>query len=148
MNYIAMTTCSQSYSCNLWGVYLMQVKLGIGRVWPKCELALHCWWRSFALIIPDNSTRHTPFNLSWEAITYISTQAKDAKKNRGKIQIKLENKQITNLNRKQILTALYLCGLDLNTRYMWLATICKKIQLQRSYETQETDETRSNTNLN
>ena len=45
-------------------------------------------------------------------------------------------------NKSQNLTALLSCGLDLISRYMWLATIYKKIQLKRSNETQNTNEIR------
>ena len=50
-------------------------------------------------------------------------------------------------NKSQNLTTLLTCELDLDSRYMWLAMIRKKIQLKRSNETPNTNETRSFTNV-
>ena len=83
-----------------------------------------------------------------QALTYISTHAKDQKEIEEKTYENSKNNQIKLLYITQYLTVAKLCDLDLNRKCMSRASICKKNQLNRSYETQVMFKRSLNMNLN
>ena len=68
-------------------------------------------------------------------------------KNRRRDLGKLRKQAINSCNRKQFLTVPKLCGLVLNRKFRSRASICKKNQLNRSYETQVMNKRNSNSKL-
>ena len=122
---------SKYYWCNVWWLKLMH-KNWAWKVWSKCELALYSWWRWFALITPDSSTRHTPVNLSWASNCIQELMQKNRRKDLGK----LRKQTINSCNRKQFITVPKLGGFGLIIKFRSRASTCKKNQVNRSNKTQ------------
>ena len=99
----------------------------------KVWTCLQCWWRWFALITLDSSTRHTSLNLSWESNCIHKHSCKRIKE---KTLENFENKQLTLATEKQFLTVPKLCEFGHIRKFRSRASICKKNQLNRSDKTQ------------
>ena len=117
-------------------------------IWSKCKLALYCWWRWFALITLDSSTRHTPFNLSWASNSnHVSNHSEDREERRRQFR-KHQNQANNSCNIKQFLTVPKLCEFGLIRKFRSRALICNKNQLNQSYKTQVMIKRSLNINLN
>ena len=114
---LPIPTCYQSYSCNVWGLKLMHKNWVLKR-YDQSVTCLADDWKTLEI---RSSKPRTPETLSW---TNNSIHKHSTIRCKGKTK-----------------------RTDLNRKFKWRASICKKNQSNRTYETQTTIKTSSRTNL-
>ena len=108
---------NKTYSCNVWGLKLMHKNW----VWKYYDQCVTCLADDRKTLEIHSSKPRTPETLSW---TNNSIHKHSIIRCKGKTK-----------------------GKDLNRKFKWRASICKKCQPNQSYETQTTIKRSSNSNL-